>query len=139
MQSLNIYLDIDGVILTSQGRATNHADDFIKIILQNYPDSTYWLTAHCWRGQNRTAEVLKPALKPGTFRLLKQVKPTDWGELKVDAIDFTKPFLWFDDNLSPEEAEVLKHHNALECHRQINLITDPHQLIDEILHLKSLA
>jgi hypothetical protein len=41
---MNIYLDIDGVLLVDVGRAALGADEFLRKVLEKYPDSTYWLT-----------------------------------------------------------------------------------------------
>jgi hypothetical protein len=125
---MNIYLDIDGVLLIDIGKASNYADEFLIRVISKYPDTTYWLTTHCWRGENRCIDVLRPALKPETFKLLNNVKPTEWGEFKTDAIDFKQPFLWFDDDLFPEEKEVLEAHNALKGHILVDLYEDPNQL-----------
>lgn len=136
---MNIYLDIDGVLLAHERRAADYADEFVQFILKHWPDSTYWLTTHCWKGQNRTYEVLEPFLKKKTLDQLHKIKPTEWGDLKTDAINFKRPFLWFDDDLFPEEKEILEHYRALECHRKINLSRDQFQLLDELVHLRSLA
>ena len=96
---MNIYLDIDGVLLVNETHAANYADDFIQAVLEKYPDSTYWLTTHNWKGENRTKAVLAPHLKPETIELLDRIKESEWGELKTDAIDFDQDFLWFDDNI----------------------------------------
>lgn len=95
-----------------ENHATPHADEFLTHILTKYPESTYWLTTHNWRGENRAIEVLSHALKPETVELLKQVKTTEWGELKIDAINFEEDFLWFDDDLWPDELKVLEQNNA---------------------------
>lgn len=42
---MNIYLDIDGVILANDKQPALHAKEFLKYITDNYP--TYWLTTHC--------------------------------------------------------------------------------------------
>ncbi len=94
----------------------------------------YWLTTHCWRGENRTIEVLSPYLKAETIALLEKVKPTDWGEMKTDAIDFSQPFIWFDDDLWPEGQEALEKNNALKSFRMINLMKNPNQLKEYIDH-----
>lgn len=125
---MNIYLDIDGVLLIDIGVAANFADEFLQAVLQKYPDSTYWLTTHCWRGENRCIEVLTPALKPETIKLLKKVKSTEWDEFKTDAIDFSRPFFWFDDDLFPEEKAELEKHNALNSHVLVDLYKNPSQL-----------
>ena len=41
---MNVYLDIDGVLLANEKSATNYADEFLQAVLAAYPDSTYWLT-----------------------------------------------------------------------------------------------
>lgn len=43
---MNIYLDIDGVLLANSNRAADKADEFLEAALTKYPDSTYWLTPH---------------------------------------------------------------------------------------------
>lgn len=122
---MNIYLDIDGVLLANEQNAAPHADEFLNHILNKYPDSTYWLTTHNWRGENRAIEVLSPTLKPETVELLKKIKPTEWGELKTDAINFDEDFLWFDDDLWPDEMKVLEQNNATGRMVMIDLNKDP--------------
>jgi hypothetical protein len=129
---MNVYLDVDGVLLIDIGRAANFADSFLQTVLEKYPETTYWLTTHCWLGENRCIDVLRPALKPETLKLLEKIKPTEWGEFKTDAIDFSKPFLWFDDDLFPEEKEVLEKHNVLKSHVMVDLYKNPNQLKDLI-------
>lgn len=135
----NIYLDIDGVLLINEKTAAPFADEFLRFILSNFPDSTYRLTTHCWQGVNRTREVLKPAFDIEILNMLSVIKPTDWGDAKTDAIDFSKPFLWFDDDLYPEEKAVLEAHNVLDSHVLVNLHKNPHQLRDIIRTFDSLA
>lgn len=125
---MNIYLDIDGVLLINETNAAPYADEFLGAILKYFPDTTYWLTTHCWQGENRTHEVLAPHLKPDTVKLLKQIKPTEWGDAKTDAIDFSQPFLWFDDDLYPEEQKILERHNVLNRWIGIDLQKNPDQL-----------
>ncbi len=125
---MNVYLDIDGVLLINEHQASPYADDFLQYIVNTYPETTYWLTTHCWHGKNRTAEVLRPSLATETMKLLEKVKPTDWGDYKTDAIDYTKPFLWFDDDLFDEEREDLIKHNTLDNWIEIDLRKNPDQL-----------
>ena len=122
---MNIYLDIDGVLLANESQAANYADNFLQTILAKYPNSTFWLTTHNWRGENRTKEVLAPYLKPETVVLLDKIKPSEWGELKTDAIDFNEDFLWFDDDLWPDELRVLEQHEAVERFMMVDLNKDP--------------
>ena len=122
---MNIYLDIDGVLLANENNAAPFADEFLQHILNKYPNSTYWLTTHNWRGENRAIEVLSPCLKPETVELLEKIQPTEWGELKTDAINFEEDFLWFDDDLWPDELKVLEENNATGRMVMIDLNKDP--------------
>ena len=125
---MNIYLDIDGVLLANESNAANYADEFLKAIIEKYPESTYWLTTHNWKGENRAKEVLAPHLKPETVDLLDRVKPSEWKDLKTDAIDFDQDFLWFDDDLWPNELNVLERHEALQNFMMVDLQKDPDML-----------
>lgn len=122
---MNIYLDIDGVLLANEAITANYADEFLQAILEKYPDSTYWLTTHNWQGEDRAKDVLAPNLKPETVALLDKVLPSEWNNLKTDAIDFDSDFLWFDDDLWPQELKVLEKHEATEHFIIVDLNKDP--------------
>lgn len=125
---MNIYLDIDGVLLANEENAANHVHEFLELINDRFPDSTYWLTTHC-RGNARTAiERLRMVLPPKTVELLQIIKPTMWREAKTEAIDFTEPFLWFDDDLFEDEREELIKQNALGNWIEVDLSKDQDQL-----------
>lgn len=126
---MNIYLDIDGVLLANENNAANYADEFLQAVLAAYPDSTYWLTTHNWRGENRTKEVLAPHLKPETVPLLDKIKPSVWNEMKTDGINFSEKFIWLDD-LWEDELTVLEQHNATDNFILIDLKKNPNQLKD---------
>lgn len=38
---MNVYLDIDGVLLANETKAANYADEFLHAVLSAYPDTTY--------------------------------------------------------------------------------------------------
>lgn len=133
---MNIYLDIDGVLLANDKEAARHADKFLQAILKKYPDSTYWLTTHNWKGENRAYEVLAPHLQPETVALLDKIKPSEWDELKTDAINFEQDFLWFDDDLWPNELNVLEKHEATHNFIMVDLHKDP-DLLDKLAQVVS--
>ena len=132
---MNVYLDIDGVLLVNENNAANYADEFLQAVLIAYPDSTYWLTTHNWRGESRTKEVLAPHLKPETVPLLDKIKPSVWNEMKTDGINFSEKFIWLDDDLWEDELKVLEQHNATDNFILIDLEKNPNQLktITELL------
>ena len=129
MQKPTIYLDVDGVILANEAHAADYADEFIDHIVQNYP--TVWLTTHCMHNDPETVlGRLEGLLKPHTMELLTQVRGAKWDLWKTEAIDFTKPFLWFDDDCYPEEQEALNQQGCLANWIEVDLYKNPQQLKD---------
>lgn len=90
---MNIYLDIDGVLLANEDNATNHVHEFLKLAHDRFPDSTYWLTTHCRGNAKMAVERLSLVLPPETIELLHAIKPTMWRVAKTEAIDLTQPCL----------------------------------------------
>lgn len=112
---MNIYLDIDGVMLGTTSPQED-AEAWLNYVLDNFP-SIYWLTTHCRGGENQTKFWLNGKLSAELIRCISQrIQATDWGVLKTDAIDFTEPFIWFDDNLMLSERQVLEEHSCLSSH-----------------------
>ena len=111
---MNIYLDIDGVILGTKSPRRDIVR-LLKYILKHYPDSTYWLTTHCKGEVNRCAEWLEQNDLPKdlVLKLDQTVRTTDWKMLKTEAIDFNQPFVWFDDAPFESERLVLEKNGVL--------------------------
>ncbi len=130
---MNIYLDIDGVLLANDLNPANHAPEFLKFVLNKFPDSTYWLTTHCQGDASVPIQHIGHLLDNETVELMRKIKPTSWDLAKTRAIDFTKPFLWFDDDLFFEEREDLINHGVLDNWIKVDLRTNPNQLNDFIL------
>lgn len=124
----NIYLDIDGVLLANDLNPANHAPEFLKYVLTNFPDSTYWLTTHCQGDASVPIQHIGHLFDNETVELMKKIKPTSWDLAKTRAIDFSKPFLWFDDDLFYEEKESLIEHDLLDNWIQVDLSKNPDQL-----------
>jgi hypothetical protein len=127
---MNIYLDIDGVLLANERYPAEHAPEFIKYVLTHYPDSTYWLTTHCQGDASKPIQNIGHLFDAETVELMKKIKPTTWpnSSNKTDAIDFTKPFLWFDDDLFITERQALIEHKSLENWIEVDLRKDPDML-----------
>ena len=114
---MNIYLDIDGV-LRGVASPTSDVAAFLEFVLDNFGGSTYWLTTHCRREYNHCKEALLDSELTTELaeRAAEIVKPSDFEVLKTDGIDFSKPFVWFDDNLFQSEQMVLEEHGCLSSH-----------------------
>lgn len=115
----NIYLDIDGVLLANDKNPARNADEFIKFVVENYP--VYWLTTHCKSEDNYTIELLSRYFSEETMKYIQRIKPTEWNTWKTEAIDFSSPFLWFDDDLFEKERDELLKHNVLENWIEVDL------------------
>jgi hypothetical protein len=121
---MNIYLDIDGVLLINEKQIAPHGDEFLQYVVKKYPQSTFWLSTHCWKGENRCVDLLSPLLQPETVELIKTIKPTEWNEMKTDALDFATDFRWLDDDLWPEELKALEDNNATGKFIMVDLAKD---------------
>ena len=127
---MNIYLDIDGVLIANEMHAAMHANEFLKYILTKYPNSTYWLTTHCQGDSSVPMRHISHLFDDDVAELMKKMKPTTWvhSSSKTAAIDFSKPFLWFDDDLFMNERQELLKHKVLENWIEVDLRKDPDML-----------
>lgn len=125
-ECINVYLDIDGVLLANDLNAANHVHEFLEYVTSKF--DVYWLTTHC-KGDALTAvRRLSLVFPPQTMELIKDIKSTNWDLAKTEAIDFTKPFLWFDDDLFYEERVQLEKHDCLDNWIEVNLAKNEDQL-----------
>lgn len=131
---MNIYLDIDGVILANEKQPAKHAKEFLKYITDNH--TVYWLTTHCKGDADYTINHIHEYFDIETLSLLKKIKPTNWSYSKTEGIDFSKPFIWFDDFVFEYEKEQLRKHNALKSWIKIDLTNNVSQLKDILEILK---
>lgn len=129
---MNIYLDIDGVLLANDLNPANHANEFLRKVLTEYPDTTYWLTTHCNGDATVPIQHIGHLFKPDVQELMLLIKPTSWQTAKTRAIDFTQPFLWFDDDLFYEEKAELVEHGVFDNRIEVDLSKNPDQLKDFI-------
>ena len=125
---MDIYLDIDGVLITKDLKAANYAEEFVRYVVENYPDSTYWLTTRCGEDTSKVLWYFEPIFSKETIEAMKAIKPISLLAEKTAYINFSRPFLWFDDNLFLKEKQDLIEHNALDNLIQVDLTKNPDQL-----------
>ncbi len=131
---MNIYLDIDGVLIKKDNSSADNVVEFLKYVTDNH--DVYWLTTHCRGGENNTLSHLKGKLPDKAFEYLEKIKPTDWQTLKTEAIDFTRDFLWLDDYVIEVEKNILLENNFLCKLQLINLEKNPGSLDTKFYNLK---
>lgn len=133
---MNIYLDIDGVLLTREGELAIGATEFIKYAARHF--DVYWLTTHCMDGTPEHAiDYLNRASSEDLRPWLETFLPVTWSLKKTEAIDFSKPFLWFDDDCFTGEKLDLQGHDARNSWIEINLRDTPGQMVKELITLQA--
>jgi hypothetical protein len=132
---MNIYLDIDGVLLANDKQPALYIKEFLKYVTDHYP--TYWLTTHCRGNSEPALYILSLSLDKETIEIAKKIRPTFWITSKTEALDFSSPFLWFDDYIFDFERQDLIRHNALESWIEVDLSNNPNQLSDIVHDLPS--
>jgi hypothetical protein len=118
MKLINLYLDLDGVILRRTGRAEFNgrtefdvapgAMEFLAWAVENF--DCHWLTS---RSHDGTYEEIERAFRfaipttniaAETKDLIRSIKPASWRAAKTSGIDLTSDFYWVDDD--PDGASV---------------------------------
>lgn len=135
---MNVYLDIDGVLLANELNLSEGAADFIKFAADNF--SVFWLTTHCMDGNpDHAIEYLQRATTEDLRPWLKKFKPVTWSLKKTEAIDFTQPFLWYDDDCFSGERIDLNEHKVFNSWIEVNLAKYQDQMVHELKMLKSIV
>lgn len=115
-----LYLDIDGVLITSKDPSVpDGMDEFIQFITSNF--DCYWLTTHCKGDANRCIQYLKSYFSDNILDLMAMIKPTNWNTLKTEAINLFEPFVWLDDYPMMAEKIVLESAKKSDCLITVNL------------------
>lgn len=132
---MNIYLDIDGVLLTKLGEPAPHSLESLKYLTANH--AVFWLTTHCHGGENRAPEHLYPKFPPEAKIYIDKILPTNWGTWKTDAIDFSQDFRWLDDDVYQPEYDTLAKHNCSDKLIKVDFRENPGQLKNIIQSLNT--
>ncbi|MFW0862061.1 MAG: hypothetical protein ACKKL6_00535 [Candidatus Komeilibacteria bacterium] len=134
---MNIYLDIDGVLIhDALDKYQQPADglvEFLKYITNNH--DVYWLTTHCKGDTEHLLEYLRDRISVEAMEYARLIKPTTWGTWKTEGIDFSKDFRWLDDDVYRLEHAALKERNCENKLINIDLVKNPNQLTDIINEL----
>lgn len=127
-----IYLDIDGVLLTTkQKQVAKDAVEFINYVTDNF--DCYWLTTHCKGDNSSVIKYLSMYFDKKTLIKIASIKPTNWMTLKTEAIDFSSYFYWIDDYPFYAEKKVLEKKN---CSNKL-IVADLNNM-DELNRIKNI-
>lgn len=140
---MNIYLDIDGTLIHEDryraGEPAEGLEDLFRVLFAHahadHPCSVFWLTTHCMDGDPQYARrIMKSVLPPHFHADIDRIKPTVWSEQKTEAIDFSRPFIWLDNDVMASEREVLKRRALMDRQWlvEVDLEADPQRLRDVV-------
>lgn len=124
----NLYLDIDGVLLTKQGKSASHVTEFLQFATEHF--NCYWLTTHCDGDATTAFLYLVGRLPSEAIPFIEKIKPTKWKLWKPEGINFYQDFFWLDDYAFDGDKQVLKEHQALDKLITVDLQANPNQLLD---------
>lgn len=130
---MDIYLDIDGTMIhEDHWDAENQAAQGLKeFIIALRPYNTYWLTTHCRDGNpERAREIMKRHVPTELYADIDRIKPTVWDTMKTQGIDWSRDFIWFDNDISPFEWERIEQGTENQQAIEVNLKQNPSQLIE---------
>ena len=128
---MKIYLDIDGTMIHEElgpmwGKPATGLEEFL-IALRPY--DTYWLTTHCTtRDPVNAVRIMKAVLPESLHADIERIKGTVWSEMKTEALDWDSDFIWFDNDIFPEEWQALEKCKENQSVVQVDLRTNPNQL-----------
>ncbi len=130
---MNIYLDIDGTMIHEDhwDMINLAAEGLPEFIIALRPHTTYWLTTHCRDGNpERAREIMKRYLPTELHTDIDRIKPTVWDTMKTEGIDWSQDFIWFDNDITTFERKKIEQGNEGQLLIEINLKTNPKQLIE---------
>lgn len=135
---MNIYIDIDGVILASRtdypaAFLVPGAREFLAAALEVGP--CFWLSTHTRDGDHGAAlRYLAPYADPAFLRLARRVRATRWDVLKTDALP--REFLWFDDAPLAGEVRELERRGQLDRLVRVDVRREPASLAAALEQLR---
>lgn len=135
---MDIYLDIDGTLIHENGIEDMAAAGLAEFLSALRPHTTYWLTTHCRDGNaDRPREIMKSYLPPALYADVDRIKPTVWDMMKTEGIDWSRDFIWFDNDISPTEWEQIRQGSENQQAIEINLRAHPEQLKEVVTDVLS--
>lgn len=129
-----LYLDIDGVLLSKDGTAAEGLVEFLSFVTSNF--ECYWLTTHCDGDSDQVFLYLVGRVPAEALPFIEKIRPTRFGTLKTEGIDFTGPFYWLDDTVFESEQAVLRSYGAEESFLHTDINRDPVALRQQLDFLK---
>jgi hypothetical protein len=123
---VNLYLDIDGVLLTKRGALAEGAGTFLRWAVERHEPA--WISTRTRDGSIRGAlRAFHGLLEPS---LIEAVQVARWHTLKTEALPLAaRDWLWIDDEILQTERAALADAGALDRFIRIDVNRNPHALV----------
>ena len=125
---MNLFIDIDGVLLATEGPKVvlaRHARQFLEFALANF--DCFWLTTHCKGDARPVLDYLRPFVPADMMPLLEEIKPTTFDVMKTAALE--GDFYWIDDSPLQVEINWLRNRGLFDRWFEIDTRKRPNDLL----------
>ncbi len=131
-----LYLDIDGVLIGREGKPAEGLVEFLAFVTERF--ECYWLTTHCDGDSDQVFLYLVGRVSAEALPYIERIRPTKFGALKTEGIDFAGSFYWLDDTVFESEQAVLRSHGAKQSFLHTDINRDPLALRSALSRLQTL-
>lgn len=131
---MKLYLDIDGVLIGRDGKPAEGLVEFLAFATERF--ECYWLTTHCDGDSDQVFLYLVGRVPAEAIAYIEKIRPTRFGALKTDGIDFSGPFYWLDDTVFASEQAVLRERGAADAFLHTDINRDPGALRQRLAFLQ---
>lgn len=117
---LRVYLDIDGTILYDPGTAEAREELEHQLVGEGIEELLTFVVAHCdpywlsYRAKRGITRHLEERLFPHLPEVARRIPTAYWDRAKHEAVDPSLPFVWFEDDLDPEDLAWLEANRCLD-------------------------
>jgi hypothetical protein len=137
---LNLYLDIDGVILGKNEKGEEalipNLNELLIYTREHF--HCFWLSTHGRHGLVGIMNYLRPYSKNLDPHLASHITALRWNTLKTESIDYENPFIWVDDRPLAYELDFLKKMGCLHNWLHVDTYDDYNSFTVEVLERKHL-
>ncbi len=119
---LRVYIDIDGTILFEPRDGTELEDLDFQLVCEGLAEFLEFVVLHCepywlsYRTRLGAIKALEERLYPHIPEIARSIPAANWKTFKHEAIAPGSPFVWFDDDIEPEDVAWLTSKGHLEAH-----------------------
>ena len=141
VRRLRAYIDIDGTILYEPDDGTTCHDDLdFQLVCEGLAEFLEFVVRHCepywlsYRTRLGTLRHLEDRLYRHLPEIARVIPAAHWKGFKHEGVAPEAPFVWFDDDLEPEDVAWLMSNNHLGAHVQMDATNrgNPRLMIREV-------